>query len=90
MKEGVHKMTLYDILKVYENNLPAIRQSGSERTAKIFTPKKINQLKRDFITKIEFRNFCDKQRKSTIVPSRWLIMSLRKQRWIVESHSSTN
>ena len=48
MEEGVLKMTVYDILKRYENNLPAIRRSGSGRTVKIFTAKKINQLKKDF------------------------------------------
>uniref|UniRef100_A0A914DZG6 Uncharacterized protein n=1 Tax=Acrobeloides nanus TaxID=290746 RepID=A0A914DZG6_9BILA len=48
MDEGVSKSTIYDILKRYEDNLPAERQSGSGRIAKIFTPKKFEQLKKDF------------------------------------------
>ena len=47
MKE-FSKSTIYDILKRYEDNLPAKRQSGSGRIAKIFTPKKVEQLKKDF------------------------------------------
>uniref|UniRef100_A0A914D3Q7 Uncharacterized protein n=1 Tax=Acrobeloides nanus TaxID=290746 RepID=A0A914D3Q7_9BILA len=48
MDEGVLKSTIYDILKRYEDNLPAERQSGSGQIAKIFTPKKVEQLKKDF------------------------------------------
>uniref|UniRef100_A0A914E965 Transposase n=1 Tax=Acrobeloides nanus TaxID=290746 RepID=A0A914E965_9BILA len=47
MDEGVSKSTIYDILK-REDNLPAERQSDSGRIAKIFTPKKVEQLKKDF------------------------------------------
>ena len=48
MDEGGSKPTIYDILKRYEDNLPAEHQSGSGRIAKIFTPKKVEQLKKDF------------------------------------------
>uniref|UniRef100_A0A914ENT6 HTH psq-type domain-containing protein n=1 Tax=Acrobeloides nanus TaxID=290746 RepID=A0A914ENT6_9BILA len=39
---------IYDTLKRYEDNLASERQSGSGRIVKIFTPKKVEQLKKDF------------------------------------------
>uniref|UniRef100_A0A914CV82 Uncharacterized protein n=1 Tax=Acrobeloides nanus TaxID=290746 RepID=A0A914CV82_9BILA len=48
MDEVASKSTIYDILKPYKDNFPAKRQSGSGRIAKIFTPKKVEQLKKDF------------------------------------------
>ena len=46
--EEVSKRTDYAILQRYENNLLATRQSGSGRIPKIFTSKKIEQLRKTF------------------------------------------
>jgi len=46
--EGAPKRTIYDILKRYDDGLPAERQVGSGRPAKIFTKKKSKQLEKDF------------------------------------------
>ena len=48
MKEKIPQRTIYDILKRYEMGLSAFRQSGSGRVAKIFTRKKIGNLKKNF------------------------------------------
>lgn len=47
-REGISRRTVYSILKRYENGISAERQSGSGRKAKIFTKKKVTQLKKMF------------------------------------------
>ena len=51
MVEGVPKTTLYDILRRYDNNLPATRQPGSGGSNAKLTPRNLATLKRQFDNK---------------------------------------
>uniref|UniRef100_A0A914D6I2 Uncharacterized protein n=1 Tax=Acrobeloides nanus TaxID=290746 RepID=A0A914D6I2_9BILA len=51
MAEGVPKTTLYDILRRYDNNLPATRQPGSGGSNAKLIPRNLVTLKRQFDNK---------------------------------------